>query len=325
VKRWGHHVTMSGFLVFLVFPVSAHTQDLELLVAHCASGGTPSLLAACSNALLAGQALQGGITIADAAGTELPGTSSTIGGLFGRSPRVSLATSIRAAFFEMPDVHGQGTDGQGTNTVTSYGLKGTVVIGVLDGFSISPTVGGIFSLDLLGSLGLLLLDERDGFTDNQTVMSGGMRLGLFRESFTMPGFTISVVQRYGGAVGWGNTGSLQTQIDTDVSATSVRATVGNDLFALALLAGIGWDWSKGALGVQVTDPVDRNIRGVASTDNLISRRDIYFIGMSVTRFILQVSLEAGWAGGYSNLPGYQGAYDSGRRAPFMGLAGRITL
>ncbi|SVB74903.1 uncharacterized protein METZ01_LOCUS227757, partial [marine metagenome] len=196
---------MSGFLVFLVFPVSAHTQDLELLVAHCASGGTPSLLAACSNALLAGQALQGGITIADAAGTELPGTSSTIGGLFGRSPRVSLATSIRAAFFEMPDVHGQGT-----NTVTSYGLKGTVVIGVLDGFSISPTVGGIFSLDLLGSLGLLLLDERDGFTDNQTVMSGGMRLGLFRESFTMPGFTISVVQRYGGAVGWGNTGSLQT-------------------------------------------------------------------------------------------------------------------
>lgn len=325
MKRRSHHVTVSGFLVLLVFPVSGHTQDLGPLIAHCTSEGAPSLLTACSNAVLAGQAIQGGIAIADAAGAELPGTSSTIGRWLGHSPRVSLATSIRVAFFEMPDIRGQDIDGQGKSTVTSYGLKETVAIGVLDGFSIAPTVRGIFSLDLIGSVSLLLLAEGDGFTENQAMISGGARLGLFRESFTMPGLTVSVVQRYGGAVGWRNGGTWQTELETDISATSVRATIGNDLFPLAVLAGIGWDWSKGALGVQVTDPSDPNVWGIASTDALISRRNVYFVGMSVTRFILQLSLEAGWAGGYSDLSGYHGAYDPGSRAPFMGLAGRLTL
>ena len=325
VRGRGCRVTILTSLALIVLPVSSHPQDLGPLISQCASGGAQTLLNACRGAVLAGQAMRGGIAIADAGGAELPGSSSTIGRRLGRSPRVSLAASIRAALFEMPDIPGSGTVAQGTNTVLAYGIKGTMAIGVLDGFSAVPTVGGILSLDLLGSLSLLILSEGDGFSGNQALISGGARLGLFRESFTMPGVTVSAVRRYGGDGGWGNGATPRTEVDTDISATSVRATVGKDLSALAVLVGIGWEWNKGTLGVRVPDPGDPSVSGVASTDALTSRRDVYFIGVSITRLVLQLSLEVGWAGGYDDLPGYQGAYDPGSRVPFTRIAGRLTL
>ncbi len=325
MTRMTHPSKITGLLALLLLPVPAHAQDLSPLVAQCASGGSSSLLTACRSAVLAGQTIRGGIAITGAGGTELPGTSSTIGRRLGSSPRVSLALGVQAASFEMPDLRGAGSDGQGTNTVAAYGLKGTVAVGLLDGFSVIPTVGGVFSVDLLGSLGLILLGEGDGFPKNEVMISGGARLGIFRESFTMPGVTVSAVQHFGGAAGWTNGGTPRTDVDADLSTTSVRATVGKDLFGLAVLAGVGWDWNMGALDVRVSDPADPTVLGVAATDALTSRRNVYFAGLSITRLVLQLSLEAGWAGGYAALPGYPGAYDPGSAVPFAIIAGRLTF
>jgi hypothetical protein len=49
------------------------------------------------------------------------------------------------------------------------------------------------------------------------------------------------------------------------------------------------------------------------------------VGASLIRLVFQFSLEAGWAGGYDDLAGYQGEYDPGGVTPFVNLAFRLTI
>ena len=226
-------------------------QDLDALVASCSEGGSPSLNVPCQGTILAVQAIRGGISVADAMGSELAGTSSTLGRRLGRTPRVSLAARFKMAVFDIPDVLPNGGALPGKTTLLTYGMQATATVGVLDGFSIAPSVGGFLSLDLLASLNLVFLQEDDGFTENEGIISLGGRVGLLRESFTMPGVTVSVVQHYGEQLSWGEVSVTGAGLDTDITTTSLRATVGKNLFAVALLAGIGLDWQKGDFGVRV--------------------------------------------------------------------------
>ena len=303
----------------------AGAQDLSGLVASCAAGGSAALVAPCRNTILAAQAIRGGVAVVDAMGSQVAGSSSTLGRRLGRTPRVSLGARFRVAAFDMPDILADGAALPGKSTVVAYGMKATVVAGVLDGFSVLPSVGGFLSLDLLASLNLVWLQESDGFTENEGLISVGGRVGLLRESFTMPGVTLSLVQHYGSELSWGGGGDADAQLDTDMVTTSLRATVGKDLFALALQAGAGFDWQKGDFGVLVPDPGVPGGQGVAVAQGVTTRRPVYYVGASLIRLVFQVSLEAGWAGGYDDLPGYQGAYDPGSITPFANLALRLTI
>lgn len=303
----------------------AAAQDLEPFIARCAAGGSSSLLTACQNAVLAAQALRGGIAVTDAVGDALPGSSSTIGRRLGASPRVSVALRLNLALFDVPDVLDSGPLSLGESSVEAFGVRGTVAVGVLDGFSLLPTVGGILSFDLVGSASLLFLQDGDGFSDNVSLLSIGGRLGLLRESFTMPGVTVSLVQQYGERFTWGGITDSGTRVDADVSTTALRAAIGKDLFTMAFLAGVGWDWQKGELAVRVKDPERPGAQGVADADDLTTRRTVYYGGVSMTRLVFQFSVEAGWASGYDDLPGYPGDYDPGGITPFVNLALRLTL
>ena len=206
-----------------------------------------------------------------------------------------------------------------------YGVKGSVAVGVLDGFSLMPTVGGILSLDLLASASLLFLGESDGFLGNEGLLSVGGRVGIFRESFTLPGVTVSAMRSFGQHVVWTDAVNGE-QIDTDISTTSVRAVIGKDFFTLAVLAGMGWDWDRGEMGVQVPDPAaPGGGQGIGLMDGLTIRRSVYFAGVSITRLVWTLSLEGGWAGGYDGLAGYPGVYDPGAITPFVSVAARLTI
>ena len=62
----------------------------------------------------------------------------------------------------MPDILGGGTGAvRPTTPSTHTGSRGSVAVGILDGLSLMPTVGGILSLDLLASASLLFLSESD--------------------------------------------------------------------------------------------------------------------------------------------------------------------
>ncbi len=313
------------FVLALSAPLgTASAQDLAPLVTQCATGGSAELLTSCQSAVLVAQAVRGGIAIADGAGAHLSGASSTIGRRLGSAPRVSGELRIRVARFDMPDIIGGGVGTAGENSVTAYGVKGSVAVGVLDGFSLMPTVGGILSLDLLASGSLTFLGESDGFLGNEGVLSLGGRLGIFRESFTVPGFTVSAMRSFGQHVNW-TAGVNGSQIDTDISTTSVRAIVGKDFFTLAILGGLGWDWDRGEMGIRVPDPTIPAGQGIGVMDGLTTRRSVYFAGVSITRLVFHLSLEGGWSGGYSGLPGYTGAYDPGAITPFVSVAGRLTI
>ena len=302
----------------------ADAQDLAPLVAACA-GTSSTLIAPCQSTILAAQAIRGGISIADATGSELAGTSSTLGRRLGSTPRVSLAARFKVAVFDVPDIIGSGAALPSQTSVAAYSVKATAAVGVLDGFSLMPSVGGFLSLDLLGSLNLVFLQEDDGFTEHEGLISIGGRLGLFRESFTMPGLTVSLMQHYGEDLAWGEVSTSGASLTTDITTTSLRATVGKDLFAMALLAGVGLDWQKGDFGVRVADPGVPGAEGLLVGEGMSTRRPVYYVGASLTRLIFQMSLEAGWAGGFEPLAGYQGEYDPEGITPFANLAFRLTL
>ena len=305
--------------------VPAAAQDLSGIVASCAAAGSAALVAPCRSTILAAQAIRGGISVADAMGVELAGTSSTLGRRLGRTPRVSVAARLKVAVFDIPDILGDGAALPDKTTVVVYGMKATVAAGVLDGFSVLPTVGGFLSLDVLASLNLLFLQEDDGFTENEGLISVGGRLGLLRESFTMPGVTVSLVQHFGEDLSWGGVAETGAQLDTDVAATSLRVTIGKDLVALAFLVGAGFDWQRGDFGVRVADPGVPGGQGIVVAQDLTTRRTVYYVGASLTRLIFQLSLEAGWAGGFDDLAGYQGGYDPGSITTFVNLGFRLTI
>ena len=315
-----------GLVAVLVWSnAGAAAQDLNEVVAECVAGGSVALATPCQNTVLAAQALRGGVTLANALGSELTGTFSTLGRRLGRAPRVSLGAHFGVSVFDMPDIRADGPSLAGNTTVVAYGVKATAVAGVLDGFSVLPAVGGVLSLDLLASLDLVLLGEGDGFTGNEGLISVGGRLGLLRESFTMPGVTVSLVRHVGEDLSWGGVDDTGAQVDTDISATSVRATIGKDLFALSLLVGAGLDWQGGDFSVRVADPGVVGGQAYAEARGTSTRRTVYYAGASLTRLVFQFSLEAGWASGLDDLPGYQGGYDPGGIAEFASLAIRLTI
>ena len=303
---------------------SAVGQNLEPFITQCAAGGSAELLTSCQSSVLTAQAIRGGIAIADRMGASLTGSYSTIGSRLGRAPRVSVDVRLGMARFAVPDLLGGGTGTAGENVVNAYGVNASVAVGVLDGFSLMPTVGGLLALDLLASGSLIFLGESDGFAGNEGIVSVGGRLGIFRESFTLPGVTVSVMQSFGQSVDW-TAGVNASQIDTDISATSVRAIIGKDFFTLAVLAGFGWNWDGGQMSVRVPDPTISGGQGIGSVDDLTTRRPVYFGGISITRLVFQFSIEGGWAGGYEKLAGYSGAYDPGGVTPFVSVAGRLTI
>ena len=74
---------------------TASAQDLTPLVMQCASGGSPELLTSCQSAVLAAQAIRGGVAVAATAGADLSGSSSTVGRRLGSTPRVSMVERWR--------------------------------------------------------------------------------------------------------------------------------------------------------------------------------------------------------------------------------------
>lgn len=302
---------------------TAWAQDLAPLIDQCASGGSAELLTSCQSAVLAAQSIRGGVAVTDRMGASLSGSFSTLGRRLGSAPRLSGVIRFGMTRFRMPDLLDGGTGVAAENSAYAYGLKGSFAVGVLDGFSLMPTVGGLLSLDLLGSASLVFLGDSDGFRGNEVIFSVGGRLGIFRESFNLPGLTVSAMQSFGGTADW-SAGTDGSQIQSKISATSVRAIVGKDFFTAAVSGGFGWNWDRGEMAVQVPDPTIPGGEGIGRMDGLTTRRSVYFAGVSITRLVYQFSVEGGWVGGYDGLAGYGGTYDPGASTPFISVAARLT-
>ena len=316
-------IALSG-LSLLAGRVSASAQEtVQEMAAECFAA-EQRLQPLCLEGALALQAARGGVGLAAASlGTPVPGSTSTLGRRLGSSPR--LAFSARGGFVrtDMPDPRAGGVD---KRTFWARTVEVGVTVGVLDGFALVPTVGGIFSLDLLGSATLVGLSDGAGFAGSVEGLGYGARLGLLRESFTLPGVSVSVARRSMTQAEWGRADVDQVSLTFEPTVTSVRASAGKDLLAFGVLGGWGWERYGGSTVLAVRETLDGLVRtGEASAGGFTSDRQLYFGGLSYTFLVLQVSAEGGYATGWAEvLDRPPGGHDPTKGSVFGSVAGRIT-
>ncbi|MGW8267275.1 MAG: hypothetical protein ACWGSQ_12990 [Longimicrobiales bacterium] len=279
----------------LALPSRGSAQGLQDLVTDC--GGDSELLTLlCHRAALALDGARGGVATAASGGSPVPGSASTMGYRIRGFPRFALSARAGLTRSSVADLSGEPSVVRTNEGFTpSLHLSGT--LGLLDGFSLRPAVGGVLSLDVLASSQVLFASKDQGFREGLLGWGVGARIGILRESFTLPGVSVSVTRNWMGSVAVGNLesgGMSETEFDTNV--TSLRGVVGKDFLGFGLLAGAGWDRvsGKGLIRARV---LPDGPEGSASSSDLSSRRAVFFGGASMTFLILQVSAEAGWSKG----------------------------
>ncbi len=330
-RRGGRRGVVAGLLLVLAGAASTAPgagQELDVLVSTCGAGRV-EVQALCGEAALALRASRAAVGLLAAGGSDLPGSGSTVGLRLGAIPRVSLSLSAGGVRASFPEILGfPGGAAVPSTSLLLPALRGGLSVGLLNGFSPVPTVGGILSLDLVGSAGILPLPSSKGFDGGVRSWGVGARLGLLRESFTLPGLSVSLLYRRVGSVRMAAPGGAAStaELAYDLRVTSFRAVASKDLLLLGVLVGAGWDRYGGDVSLAVHDPLTGAVgsaEGSAGTDE----RFVVFGGASLTFLVLQVSGEVGWADAppIPALSRIGGAFDPGSRSFFGSLAFRLTL
>lgn len=289
---------------------SLHAQSPEGYTSACtAAGGGAN---ACLDGGVSGRAMLGSIGVAAAGGNPVPGTATTLGSRVGGGPRISPFVSFGRSGGGAP----AGTEGGLGTGVTS--VRTGLAFGIFDGLRIMPTVGGFLSLDLIATGSVQLLPEGIASTNQVRTLGAGVRIGILREGFSVPGISVSVARRYSQAATQDRSPDAAS-VTADPATTSLRATIGKDAGGVEVLAGWGWDGYSG--DVTVTQSL-----GGPFTGSVDGSRMLYFAGVSTTlSIVLSLSAEAGWIGGFDAVSGYAGPFDPTAGAAFGSIAARLIL
>jgi len=290
-------------------------QSAEDLAARCAAAGGDATMCAVGSG--AGRDLAGYAGVLTGPGSTLSGQASTLGMRIGGAPRFGVSVRAAGVSVVVPDL----TDAAGARTQSHFvpAADVTVALGVFEGLGVLPTVGGVLSLDVLASGGLAFFPAGQGFGGKLSTLSVGARVGLLRESFTLPAVTLSVARRFGGDVALGDVAAGdRAQVSTDPGITSLRATAGKDLFAFGLLAGVGWDDFSSETTLRATNGSGGFTQNTADVET--SRRT-YFAGISKQLGVLSwMSLEVGWVQGFEPVSGGASASPDPGGQVYGGLA-----
>lgn len=274
-------------LIGLLWAVPGDAQ----LVSGCSGEvATPPLLGACEAGVASLEGIAEGVALGHAGTVALPGAASTLGRRFGATPR--FAITGRVSFVDVasvdPDAWSAGSEQ--SSWVPVFGVA--LGVGAFDGFQLATTVGGFLALDAVADISTARLPSGDGFDGASTAWGYGLRVGILRESFTLPGVTLSVMRRQGGSA---NISGTEGSLDTDVTTTSVRAVVGKELLGLNVHAGAGWDrWS--ADGRLAVTPLG----DAGTTTGFDAERgtgSVVFAGVSRTFLVTQVGADLAFSGG----------------------------
>lgn len=253
--------------------------------------------------------VQARTAIALAAGNPLPGASSTLGMRIGKIPRVSAALRMTGVYLDIPDIRTTNTNDNSTALPRSVNVDAAV--GIYSGMTLAPTLGGFASLDILASAGRVGLPDSDGFDTDPSSWAVGARLGILRESFTVPGVAVSAMYRHIGDMHYGN-GTTTNQFQLrDNSVTSFRATVGKRLFVFGATAGVGID--KLSSNLDKSFNPGSGLPLVVSSGSFDNTRKTVFLDATWTMLVLNFVAEGGMQTGGDNT-GYYGS-----------LAARIVL
>lgn len=293
-------------------------------LAEACAGGDPGRIPVCRELALAALAVQRGVGLGSALGSDVPGTASTAGRRLGSVPRIAFSVGLAGLRLGMPRVSAPSARGlEEEETPAVFGVRAVVAAGVVDGMQLSPGVGGILSVDLAGLFSHQWLPGAAGFEVPSSGVGLGARVGILRESFTVPGISVSLARRWHQAVRVGDAGDGNPgEVETDLEVTSLRAVLGKNWFALGLMAGAGWDRYAGEAAISAGGDLD-DPGAVSGT--LASERTVYFAGGWYNFVISQISAEIGVADGVGDpFPQRSGGYDPARRDWFASVSIRVT-
>ena len=313
-----------------------------LLLAAAAAplqGQTGSLNGRCMNANASDQArafcgliaeaaeiTQPRMAVALAGGNPVPGTASTLGMRLGAMPRISLAFRGTVANTTLPQI----LDRNATDDVDFLIPVGSIdaSIGVLQGLSIFPTVGGLGSIDMLASLGFAAPPEGEGFDGSPISWGLGAKLGILRESFTAPGLSASVMYRSVGDVHYGDEDLVEDDAYFALDGMhgwSLRGVVGKRLFTLGASAGVGYDRYDSDVTIRLRDGLLGLGEVEITEDSFRSDRITAFGNLAWTIVILSVIGEVGWQQGSESIGTSAGSGLAEKAGYYGSLAVRVAL
>jgi len=296
---------------------------------HCATFGVGSEAnRRCNLVVQSIDILQPPIGMAMSGGNPVPGTASTLGMRLGSVPRISLGGRISILGVDIPAI--LETERGGKTSATLPGLSIDASIGLLQGSSPLPTVGGLGSLDLIASAGFLPLPTGAGFSSGSPFSWAlGLRGGIFRESFTLPGISISALYRHTARSTFGDPELIDSEsfIDMSVASLGLRAAISKRIAGVGLTAGAGYDRysSNGSLGF-TTSPFG-GLPEVIDFSRIKNDKASLFTNLSYTLFILHLVAELGWqqGSGKIDVPLPPNAKISTGGRIFGGIAARISI
>ena len=300
-------------------------RGLTELAQGCALGRA-ALVPACRELAIGAMAAQRGVGLASGAGSDVPGSPSTLGRRMGRTPRIGLSLSAVGTRLSLPGLGGASLgELQSQETASLLGLRAGAAAGVWDGFQLMPNLGGVLAVDLVGSYAFVRLPAGAGFRGSSHGFGAGARIGLVRESFVLPGISVSAVRRWHGNVRAGSLGDGDLgELDAELTATSLRATLGKNWFVLGIMAGAGWDRYEGR--VRISAAQGETAEAASANERVRTDRSLLFAAAWYSFLVSRLSLEAGVAQGVPDpFPDRVGDFDPAGRTWFASAAVRVTL
>ena len=242
----------------------------------------------CRRVALGAETLLPVMVLAAQGGNPVPGTASTLGMRLTSMPRWSMAGRLTLAQGTGPDLVERGPEHTVQVTPAAFAVDASV--GVLAGWSPLPTVGGVGSLDLLLSGTVVpLLDSNEYGGSGGWSWAAGARVGVLRESFTLPGVSVSGMYRQLRDIRLGDDelGTSDSYLRTDLSVLSARAAASKAILLFTVTGGVGWDRMTGDVELgygTLTGPV-RLTAEDASMDRLTAFGELSFTLM-VMNFVI---------------------------------------
>ncbi len=258
-------------------------------------------------------------------------------------PRASLSARVNVALARLPDIR---ESGQAQFRVPAPAVGANLAVGLTQGVSLAPMLGGFGAVDLLGSVSVLPLELLgDDFGENAFSWGGGFRLGLLRESFVTPGVSISFMHRRMGEMRFGSVcdgvetptvGNQSTcagggdagELAFGLENSSIRAAASKRLLGLGATAGVGIDRFTTAADFAFRAPGTgvSEIRRLEDV-RVVNDRWSAFANLSYTVLVGSLVAEAGWMQGGAPVRGFPATSDFDPREGtwFGSLGARLSL
>jgi hypothetical protein len=357
-------IAVAGAAAALALAAPAGAQEAGV-AAPCSRAGVPSgARDVCHSVAQAVASAQPQLGLLLAGGNPTLGSVSSAGLRLPGSPGLSVSGRVNLVPIRLPDLldrealaAGEGVSGE--RTIAAPALAVTASVNLSRGTDLAPTIGGIGSVDLLGSASWVPLRALDvssfRLESDEFAYGVGARIGVLRESFTLPGASVSVMYRHFNEVGFGSicpvpvtasagtdegyrfsSGTCPTSGDPgefalDLTNWSGRGVIGKQLGRVGIAAGVGFDRFESDVGLGFRAPAG-GVAGAAgyiaraSDLDVVSDRWSAFANASFTTLVTTFALEAGWMQGGEPLAGFSGGEFDPRGGTLFGSFGvRLSL